>query len=106
MTVTTISTLAELTSTSVATYGTIDNSAKGSGAAAKTQLIADLQDPAKNGGFTATQAKEFADRYFFLDQLPNVPLNGLEKRGQAQINWTAMDACIIPLHAAPRTQPG
>ena len=76
MTITAIALLAPLASTSLATYGTFEDSARGSEDAQKSVLISNLQDKRLGGGMTAEQAKVFADRYFFIDQLPNVSLNG------------------------------
>lgn len=61
MTITAISSLAQLSSTSVATYGGFKPAAKG--IEGKTELIANLQDTSLGGGFTPDQAKYFADRY-------------------------------------------
>jgi len=76
MTITAISALASLATTSTAIYTKFDPSAIGTGDAAKTQLISDLQNKSLNGGFTADQAKAFADQYTLLDRQPNVPFNG------------------------------
>ena len=73
MTITSITSLSQLTSTTVASYGTFGVEAYGtSGEGLKAALV----DPTNNTNFTDAQATDFVSRYELLNQLPNVPYNG------------------------------
>lgn len=80
MTITSIDALSYLASTTVATYADLN------GATTASNLILALSKSDSKAGFTQEQANEFAKKYTFLDQLPNVPYNGFSaarrSRGQ------------------------
>jgi hypothetical protein len=67
MTITTVVTLSQLASTTVAAYGNLllTNDLK-------TQLV----DPEGNANFTDAQATDFVARYSLVNQRPNVSFNG------------------------------